>query len=498
MNNRHKTFLNLLISFATQIVTIVLGLIVPRLVLVNYGSDVNGLVGTIGQVFTYIALLEAGIGVAARNKMFKPIKMDDKSEISYWCSIAQKYYRKISFIYLLAVLLLSFALPFVLKSEVGYWTIFVYILFEGLSSVVTFFFANSWICFLIASGKSYITNSISLLVKILMYAVKIVLTINGINIGIIQVGYFFISLVQTLIYYLYMKKKYSWIDFNCAPKNATLPDKNSYIVTEVAWTIFSSTDLIILSIFVSTSLSSVYSVYSMVFAALNGLLNSIFHSLSYNLGQIYFSDIEKYKKIHSAYNSAFFGIMTVMMCVSYALIIPFVKLYTSGINDVNYIYEWAPLLFCLIQMLSWSRYVSGNLAGIAGYAKQTSYISIMEAGINIVVSLILVNFFGLYGVLFATVVALPIKVIWCNWLAEIKILKRNPAKTIIIFATNWFIFIATVVVFSFVHLKINSYFEFFIYGVALFVLYCVITFLLNCIANRDLMRFKFFVPNKKN
>ena len=93
------------------------------------------------------------------------------------------------------------------------------------------------------------------------------------------------------------------------------------------------------------------------------------------------------------------------------LTIPFVKLYTVGITDVNYIYTQLPLLFSLIQILSWSRYVSGNLTGIAGYAKQTSYISLLEAILNLTLSILFVYKYGIVGVLFATLISLPLKVI---------------------------------------------------------------------------------------
>ena len=63
MNEKKKTLTNLTVGVVTQLIVIALGLIVPRIVLVNYGSDTNGLINTIGQIFTYMALLEAGISV---------------------------------------------------------------------------------------------------------------------------------------------------------------------------------------------------------------------------------------------------------------------------------------------------------------------------------------------------------------------------------------------------------------------------------------------------
>ena len=42
----------------SQVVTLLLGIIIPKLMIVSYGSEVNGLLSSIRQVFVYVALLE--------------------------------------------------------------------------------------------------------------------------------------------------------------------------------------------------------------------------------------------------------------------------------------------------------------------------------------------------------------------------------------------------------------------------------------------------------
>ena len=92
--NKSKLTKNIYISFGGQLIIIILGLIIPRLFISNYGSDINGLLSTITQIYTYMALLEAGIGQAARNQLFKPFKENDRNEINYIISIARNYYRR--------------------------------------------------------------------------------------------------------------------------------------------------------------------------------------------------------------------------------------------------------------------------------------------------------------------------------------------------------------------------------------------------------------------
>lgn len=497
MNKVRKLLVNLGMSIVSQAIILFLGFVIPRIIMVSYGSDTNGLTSTITQVFTYMSLLEAGISQATRNNLFKPIKEDNREEISYWMSVSRRYFRKISVLYFCIVSVIAFVFPLVLKTHVGYWTIVFYILFEGLTSVVSFYFINTWVSFLTAKGDMYVVNTLSLLNKVLCYGVKIILALLGLNIALIQVGYFAVSILQVFLYFMYMKKKYDWIDYSLPVKDVVLPDRRSYIIIEIAWTIFSSTDMILLSMFVSTEMSSVYAVYNLPFVALNSLLNAVYCALSYNLGITYHENMQKYIKVHDMFNSLFVGGMTILMSVTYVLLIPFIKLYTQGITDVNYIYPILPLLFCLVQLLSWSRFVSGNLFGVAGKIRSVVIVSVVEAVTNLTLSIILIQRYGIVGVLVATVVALPLKVIYCNYVADKEILKRSKIRTLSILGINGGIFAAVVFVNPLLNLQITSYLSFVLYGGVVLAVIGMISIVLNVIVNKDLLKIKMLFARKK-
>jgi len=496
MTDRKRLVVNFFVGFFSQFVVLVLGLVVPRIIITNYNSDANGLIGTVTQIFTYMALLEAGVAQAARNALFKPLKDDDHQKISKIISTANRYYTRISIIYAAAVIVLAAILPLILKTGISYWQVFIITLIEGSSSVISFFFLQKWITFLSAKGKNYITNSLASGGKIIAYGAKITLALLSVNVCFVQIGYLIGTVLQVIFYQIYIKKHYPWVKCNEDTKGYKLEDRNYYVITEVAWTIFSSTDMIVLSICISTSLASVYFVYNMVFVALNTLLTAVYNSVSYKLGKDYAEDIEKYKKTHDSFNSFFMSTITILMCVTYWLIIPFVKIYTSGVEDINYVREWLPLLFCAIQMMTFSRYIAGNLSGLSGYAKQTSIVSLIEAIINISLSFILVHYFDIVGVLIATAIALPLKVVYTNWLAEKKVLKRKPWKTLLIIFTNYSIFAVTVVLKEFVfNINVTDYFNFALFGFLLTAIYALAVFIINAIINKQLLLF--FKPTKK-
>lgn len=476
---------NVITGFGGQLIVIVLGIIIPRIMIKSYGSDVNGLVSTTTQIFSYLALLEAGIGQSARVALYKPIANNDKTEISAVVRSAGAYFRKITIYYGTGVILLSIIIPFFIKSEASHLTILLIFLLEGMSGVVSFFYIQTPTVLLNADGKGYVNNTINLVNKILGYLSKIILAYLGVSIVLVQLSFFLIAIMKVLFYRFYLKNRYSWIDYKGKIDYSILKDKNSYLLTEIAWTIFSSTDMIVLSMFVSTKLSSVYAVYNLIYSNINVLLNAVGGSVLYVLGQVYHRNMREYEDIHDAMNTIFVGTMTILMSVSYFLTIPFINLYTKGVADVNYIYEQLPLMFALVQMLSWSRYVTGNLTGLAGYAKKTSYISIVEALINVVLSVGLVHYFGIVSVLIATVVALPAKVLWCVYISDKKVLGRSFLKTIKILLPNYLFFFVVVLIRRTISINIQSYKVFAIYGIVLLTLFGVCGVLINLMANKN-------------
>lgn len=486
---RKEFFKNIIVGFGGQLILMVLGIIIPRIMIVSYGSDVNGLLSTITQIFTYLVLLEAGIGQAAKNTLYKYLVSNDKDSVSRIVIVAKKYYAKITIYYGLAVICLATIAPFVLKSNVDKITIFLIIILEGLSGVISFYFIETDIALLNADGKGYINNSINVLNRIIGYIVKIFMAYFKLSIVTLQLAYFLITILKVIVYRIYINKQYPWLRSDINTENEVLKDRNAFVLTEIAWTIFSSTDMIVLSMFMSTTASSVYAVYNIVFSNINNIFSTVFHSISYVLGKLYHESIQKYIKIHDSFNSIFIGGMTILLCVTYLLIIPFIRLYTKGVTDVDYINASLPLLFCLVQLFSWTRYVTGQLSSIAGYAKPVSRISIIEAITNLILSVLLVNIYGITGVVAATVGALPVKVIYLTWLSDKVILKRSFKKTLKIIFVNYLLFFSTVYFSRFLPINIKSFIQFTIYGVIFTLIYTVIGVVLNLLVNKDCAKY---------
>lgn len=477
--------INAITGGVTQIIIIVLGILVPRIMITNYGSDTNGLTSTLTQIFSYIALLEAGIGQSTRNALYKPIAKGNREEISAVMTLSRKYYWKITRYYAGIVVAASVIMPILLKTKLSYHTICLVILFEGLSGVVRFMYTENWMQLLFAEGKGYVYANINLIGTILTYGAKIALACLGVNIVFMQVAFFVISLIKLVIYKMYMNKHYGWINYNSkVGEDKKLPDRDSYVLTEVAWTVFSSTDMILLSILSSTALSSVYSVYNMIYSNLSLLLNAVYTGLLYLLGQAFHRNLKEYTELHDQFELLFMTVIAILMSCCSVLTVPFIRIYTHGVTDVNYIYPFLPLLFGLIQILSWDRYVAGNLSGIAGYAKIVSKVSVVEAFTNIILSVVLSFEFGLYGITLATVVSLLFKLIYLTVLSNRRILQRGIMKTL----SKIIIYLLAYGIITFISIyypvEIPDLYSFVVVGVVVLITISIVFFILAVLVDR--------------
>ncbi len=495
-----KSVKNVLFGLSGQFIILIIGIFLPRLILKQYSDEVNGLVNAISQVFTYLALIEAGIGQATVQALYKPIVEDDKRSVSAIMSATQRYFRKLVIVYAAAVLLFALSYPLIIDTSgfkdvslLGspYLTVFLIVLLQGVSNVISFYFVNAYKQLLIADGHNYIISNLTTVSQILVALAKIVLIGIGVNIVVLQLSYLVINVLVAGIYAFLFKRKYSYVDFNEPPNTAALSQRNSFIIHEASSAIFSGTDVILLSVFCDLRVASIYAIYNMVFSAISILLSQLHNSCFYILGQKYNTDREGYVRVHDMYNILYISLTFILISVAYILINPFVGIYTSGVTDMDYVDKYLPFLFCLIQLLSCCRITDSNLVKVAGHAKQTVPRTIIESVINLSVSLIMVQFIGIYGVLLGTVVSLLYRTNDFVIYANLKILKRSVFKQYIKLIPFFAVFAFVVILNSVIDLGIVNYGGFIVWGFILvfvsFAFYAGISLALN----RDLRKFIF-------
>ena len=70
---KKRVILNIACTALCQLMTLISGLIVPRLILSTFGSEANGLVSSLTQFLNYISLVEGGIGSVVLTALYSPL-----------------------------------------------------------------------------------------------------------------------------------------------------------------------------------------------------------------------------------------------------------------------------------------------------------------------------------------------------------------------------------------------------------------------------------------
>uniref|UniRef100_UPI0040572706 hypothetical protein n=1 Tax=Agathobacter sp. TaxID=2021311 RepID=UPI0040572706 len=479
-----KSIANIVFGLLSQIVNILVGFVLPSLIITAYGSEVNGLISSTTQILVYLGLFEAGVGSATIQSLYEPIISKDKNRISSILSATNKYYNKMGLLYLLALIVCAISYASIVETNIPFGEVCAVIFLSGLGSVLNYWGFGKYKAYLQADGKSYIANNITTISFVISNAAKIFFAWNGFSIVFVQAMQVLYYILQTLGIILYVKQKYSWIDLKNTPNYDAISQKNSVLVHQISYLVFSNTDALLLTFFCGLSVVSLYSMYNLVFSTVMNLISTVVMSIVYIFGRLYFENKAAYPKYHDVFESMYMTIGCAVFSTVYIIVIPFMKLYTAGFNDMNYIDVVIPIMFFIMQFLNIVRGAANNLINIAGDFQKTQGRSLTEMGINIVVSLIGVNWFGIYGVLIGSIVALLYRTTDMLYYENHYIMKRKANKSFLKTIVN--AIICAVIVF--VNISINdftpnNYFELIIFAVIVacgsLMIYGVVNFLLD-------------------
>jgi len=423
---RKKALKNIVSSLLLQITTIICGFITPSLIIKNYGSDVNGLISSITQFLSYIMLLEAGVGPVLKAALYKPIAEKDKEEIFALLRSGQKYFRTISYIFVIYIILLFLIYPIIVSTQFDFVFTCSLIIIMSISTFFEYYMGITYRIYLNASQNTYIISCIQLITLIVNTIVVVILIKLGFNVHIVKLVTTLIFVMRPILQYLYTSKVEK-IHLNKKGKEAIINNKWDGLSQHIASTIHTNTDVSILTVFCKKITEvSVYSVYYMVISGIRQLVRSFTNSVDSSFGDMLSrNELDNLNKKFNLYETGYFVLVSIIYLCTLILIVPFVSAYTYGVTDVNYVrYAFAYLL--VLGEFIWAiRQPYNELIKAAGHFKETKKGAWVEAIVNIIISTLMVMKYGLVGVAIGTFVSILIRTIEFVYYANKYILKRQ-------------------------------------------------------------------------
>lgn len=426
-----------MVGILGQVITIVFGIFVPRLVLVNYGSEINGLLNSTAQFFAYFALFEAGIGAVTLQALYKSIGNNNKEATNSILSATHFYYKKVGLLYLAAVILLAFAYPCLISSTIPPFVIVLVIILNGVAPVSNFLYQRKYILLLQAEGKIYITNSLVSITNILTSIGKIIFLTTGFSVVSVQLSAAIISSLQMFYIAWYVRKYYKWVDLSTKPDKAAISQSKNALTHQVAGLIFNNTDVVLLTFFTNLKVVSVYSMYKLLFGMVKTAIMNLNTSVTFVLGQSFHANRNLFDRIYKVYESCYQIIIFSLYLTAAIFIIPFLRLYTDSVSDINYIIPKLALMFMITELLSFQRVPVTQIIEFAGHFKKTQWRSILESFIKLFSSIIGIYLWGIYGALLGSIIALIYRSNDVILYTHKRLLKSSPKRTYKILSINW-------------------------------------------------------------
>lgn len=492
MGNNKKSALNIVTGIMGQVITIAIGILLPRLFITSYGSETNGFLSSINTLVSYLTLLEAGVGTATVQALYGPIGRNEKSKINGILAATNRFYKRTGLVYAIIIVCLSIIYPLIIPSQLSFLLQTCIILLVGAGGVLGYLFQAKFRLLLQAEGKQYVITNITTIIQVCTSISKLVCMTVGLTVIWLQIFQFLLVVAQMIVYYAYIHKHYKWINLKVEPDEHAISQKKNVLVHQVSEMIFNHVDVVLLTLIVrDLRIVSIYALYNLFVDMISTLIGNVNSGFIFRLGQLYNTDPKKHQKIFNMYETYYMAFSFALYTVTYMFLHPFIKLYTAGVKDADYLLPLLPLLFVAYKLLVCGRGACGSLSSYAGHFKQTQIHSIIETAINLTVSTAAVIIFeqlwglGIYGVLIGTIAALLFRANIMIVYANKHILLRSCWKTYSKWILDVALTIACCVGFTFISPEINDYFHLILYAAAAGISVLIIFVVANAILKKD-------------
>ena len=267
-----------------------------------------------------------------------------------------------------------------------------------------------------------IAGTVTIVINII---VSVFLMKIGSSIQIVKLISSLIYLVQPIVYKKAVDKYYK-IDKNIEIQGEPLKQKWNGFSQHIATVVLENTDVMVLTFFSTLSNVSIYAIYHLVTNGIKLVFTSIATNMKSLLGDMYArNEMKLLDDTFSNFEWITHTSVTFVYSVSAILIVPFVRVYTRGVTDANYILPLFGALMCLAMAVYTIRLPYSQMVLAVGHFKQTQNSAIIEAVLNLLISIVVVSKYGLIGVAIGTIVAVLYRTIYFVWYLSRNILERK-------------------------------------------------------------------------
>lgn len=409
-----KSIINTVVSLGSQIIIILLGFVSRRVLIYSVGIQYLGINGLMTNILTIFSLAESGIGIAIGYSLYKPLADNDIEKIKSLMRFYKRTYQLLALLTAgIGILFFPF-LPIFLKGNTASDTSLIYLLFL-FSSVVSYLWSYK-ITLNSSDQNKYLYTIANTITQILVLIIKVFIlyyTENYILYLSIDIG---TTLLKNIIFSLIMDKKYPYLKDKNVQKLDLITRKElftnikSMFYGKVGYILSQCSDNLVISSLVSISAVGLYSNYTTLITSVSGFVTTFSSGVTASMGNLIAKENkEKVYEVYKKIDFINFWLYSFSSVCLFCLIEPFIAIWLGE----KYILSF-PILLVSVGTF----YLKGINSSIdivknaSGLYYPDRFVPIIEAIINLFLSIILVHYFGLIGVLIGTLISFILCSFW--------------------------------------------------------------------------------------
>jgi len=405
--DKKKALLNVAVSIFFKIALLILALLSKRFLIKYVGNEANGLFALYTSIVGILSVAELGIGIAISFSMYKPITENDNDKVSALYHLFVKLYNRVASIILFAGLIIMPFLPYLTKEYTLSISIYASFLLMLISSILTYLFAAKS-SLLNAYKNNYIDTAIFSSSMIVCYILQIIFLKFTSSFYLYLLARIIYVIIQWILLEITTKNKYNHIIKN---KTTTLDENTKAEISKnikalfmhrIGGAIFSSIDGIIISALLGVSVLGKYSNYTSIINSMTAILILFFTPLTSVVGHFC---VKGDTKQEIKYFNFFYTINLILGFIFflgfYAVIDDLILLLFGNNLSLSKTISYVFTLCFFIQFMRQSLFLFKDSTGVF---YQDRWKCIIESIANVVLSLILGKFFGVVGIILATII----------------------------------------------------------------------------------------------
>lgn len=423
-----KALRNVLAAFVELLVLVVSGLVIPRLIIVHYGSACNGLIASVTKFVSLVSVLNVGISGAARAQLYGPLSRRDTPAIAGVVCTMERTFRRVGFVLLAYVAVLAVVYPVWLCREFDFWFTASLVVIVSLTAFAQYLVGMPYSILLYADQKHSMVSYNRAVVQVVACIVMVCLIMRGRSIQEVRLADSVVLALGAGSICLMARKRFGLtravLGKARGESPGSIPGRRHAIAQGISDYVNSNVDVVLISLFMTVTDVAIYAVYAAVVACCMKVIENVISSFGAAFGNMYANgEFDAMRENIKIYELIVFSLSPAIFATALVMIVPFVDVYTQGVADADYHRPLFAAIYVLATMFLCFRLPYETVLKAAGHFRQTKPGAYVEAGLNLVLSVVGVLLWGLPGVVLGTLVSAVVRTVemagyFCRHLIE--------------------------------------------------------------------------------